>query len=102
MKLVQMTSQLARRFGDEKAIRMIKDAGFDGFDFTMDASDKIIYADGNGYIDYVKNLKKISKSRHREQIKGLLISYGEIGSRTAANLYEILTIFFTAIFTLLL
>lgn len=55
-----MTGQLAKRFGDEKAIRMIKEAGFDGFDFTMSSSDKIIYADGNDYIDYVKNLKKLA------------------------------------------
>lgn len=32
MKLVMLTEELARRFGDKKAIEMIKSAGFDGYD----------------------------------------------------------------------
>lgn len=31
MKLVMLTEELARRFGDKKAIEMIKSAGFDGY-----------------------------------------------------------------------
>ncbi|MBR7111059.1 MAG: sugar phosphate isomerase/epimerase [Clostridia bacterium] len=61
MKLVQMTSSLAVRFGDETAIRMIKDAGFDGFDFSMTNFNKeVLFGEGDGYIEYVKNLKKVS------------------------------------------
>ncbi len=60
MKLVTMTSQLSKRFGDEKAIRMIKEAGFDGFDFTMSDCNYNLLFNNDNYIEYVKNLKKVS------------------------------------------
>lgn len=59
MKLVELTSGLGRRFGDEKAIRMIKEAGFDGFDLSMfDYNKEYLFTDK--YVDYVKNLKKVA------------------------------------------
>jgi hypothetical protein len=42
MKLVQLTSALSKRFGDEKAIRMIKEAGFDGLKKFLRLSRKIL------------------------------------------------------------
>lgn len=58
MKLVQLTSLLSKRFGDEQAIRMIKDAGFDGYDFSMFSNGAYLFSDG--YADYVKNLRRVS------------------------------------------
>jgi len=59
MKLVEMTSTCSQRFGDEKAIRMIKEAGFDGFDLSMiNANDKFLF--GDNYKEYVENLKRVS------------------------------------------
>ena len=58
MKLVQLTSELSRRFGDERAIRMIKDAGFDGFDLTMRSIDGDLFRDG--YEEKAKRLKALS------------------------------------------
>lgn len=58
MELVEMTSACSKRFGDEKALQLIKDAGFDGFDYTMDAAYDILFNDG--YIEHVKKIKKLS------------------------------------------
>ena len=58
MKLVQLTSLLSKRFGDEQAIRMIKDAGFDGYDFSMFSNGAYLFSDG--YAAYVKNLRRVS------------------------------------------
>ena len=58
MKLVQLTNLLSKRFGDERAIRMIKDAGFDGYDFSMFSNGDHLFSDG--YADYVKNLRRVS------------------------------------------
>ncbi len=60
MKLVQMTGQLSKRFGDEKAIRMIKEAGFDGYDLSMTNYNYDLLFNNDNYVEYVKNLKKVS------------------------------------------
>lgn len=56
MKLVTMTSELAKRFGIKKALQMIKEAGFDGYDFTM-TSEKDQNLFGDNYQEYVKEIK---------------------------------------------
>ena len=35
MKVVMLTNKLSRRFGDAKALELIKNAGFDGYDYSM-------------------------------------------------------------------
>ena len=59
MKLVTMTSACAKRFGDEQAIKMIKDAGFDGYDFSMFDHNKK-YWDSDGWKEYAENLKRVA------------------------------------------
>lgn len=60
MKLVQMTGQLSKRFGDEKAIRMIKEAGFDGYDLSMTGYNHDLLFNNDNYVEYVKNLRKVA------------------------------------------
>lgn len=60
MKLVTMTSELCKRFGDEVALRMIKEAGFDGYDFSMFDYNYDKLFNNDNYLEYVKNLRKIS------------------------------------------
>lgn len=54
MKLVQMTGACGKRFGDDIAIKMIKEAGFDGYDFSMTDDNKNI-----GILMVGKNMPKI-------------------------------------------
>ena len=58
MKLVMLTSDISRRFGDKKALEYIKNAGFDGYDYTMDGVNpqKNIFENDN-YIAYAKELR---------------------------------------------
>ncbi|MBQ3046857.1 MAG: sugar phosphate isomerase/epimerase [Clostridia bacterium] len=61
MKLVMLTSELSRRFGDKKALELIKDAGFDGYDYSMfdNVNDSIFNNDN--YVEYAKNLRELSE-----------------------------------------
>ena len=56
MKLVTMTSTCAKRFGDEQAVKMIKDAGFDGFDFSMFEHNQQFW-DSDDWQKYAENLR---------------------------------------------
>lgn len=60
MKLVTMTSQLSKRFGDEKAILMIKEAGFDGYDYSMSDNFFDKFNKNEDYIEYAKNIRKFA------------------------------------------
>ncbi len=57
MKLVTMTSACAKRFGDEQAIKMIKDAGFDGYDFSMFEHNQQFW-DSDNWQKYAENLRR--------------------------------------------
>ncbi len=56
MKLVTMTENLSKRFGIFKALDMIKEAGFDGYDFSM-TSEKDPNLFGDDYATYVQSIK---------------------------------------------
>ena len=61
MKLSTTTGVLARKFGDEEAIKMIAKAGFDAYDLAMyhiQLTDNP-FSDSE-YMDYIKNLKKVA------------------------------------------
>lgn len=62
MKLVTMTGELARRFGDKKAIEMIKAAGFDGYDYTMMGGDDDWRKElkGDDALEHVRALREFS------------------------------------------
>ena len=63
MKLVTQTEVLAERLGDEKAIRLICESGFDGIDFSMfrmSEDDDLLNA--SGYKNLVREIKKIAES----------------------------------------
>lgn len=65
MKLVTQTDVTAERFGDEKAVRMICESGFDGIDysmFVMNDSDVDSVLNTDGYLAHVKNLRAIAES----------------------------------------
>ena len=61
MKLVTMTNLLAKRFGIEKALEMIKTAGFDGYDCSIfeDVWDSIW--NEKNWLAYTKNIAKKAK-----------------------------------------
>lgn len=63
MKLVQLTAPLREKFGDRGAIRMIRDAGYDGYDFSMfhlvQATDGI---GGENPLGYAKELRAYADS----------------------------------------
>ena len=59
MKLVTMTKVCSDRFGDIQAIKMIKDAGFDGYDFSMFEHNQQFW-DSDGWKEYVENLKSMA------------------------------------------
>ena len=61
MKLVTNTGSLAARFGHLDAIDMIKNAGFDGFDISMDPASNPIFTDD--YLAYAKAVKKRADER---------------------------------------
>ena len=55
-----LTSELSKRFGDKKALEYIKNAGFDGYDYSMfDHVNEYIFNNDN-YLDYAKELRKVS------------------------------------------
>ncbi len=61
MKLVQLTDSVAIRMGDEAAVRMICESGFDGIDYSMFfMSDDDNVLEREGFKKYVKNLRNIA------------------------------------------
>jgi len=60
MKLVTQTSELSRRFGDFTAIKMIKGAGFDGYDFSMTANNYDVLFNDDAFIEYVDKLREFA------------------------------------------
>ena len=75
MKLVMLTSELSKRFGDKKSLEYIKNAGFDGFDYSMwgNDADKIFITNdiclksmlceygGNGFLHILNNIVPMLK-----------------------------------------
>ncbi len=57
MKIVMMSGELEKRFGIERALEMIKEAGFDGYDYTMSGSEWQILKSEN----YEEHLLKIKR-----------------------------------------
>ncbi len=63
MKLVTQTEVLSDRFGDEKAVRIICESGFDGIDFSMfDLDEEDCILNGSGYKNHLYNIKNIAES----------------------------------------
>ena len=60
MKLVMLTEELARRFGDKKAIEMIKAAGFDGYDYTMAEYNHDLLFNNDNYLEYAKEIRRMA------------------------------------------
>lgn len=62
MKIVERTGVYRNRFGDFKALEIIKKAGFDGYDFSMTGPDDNWHLPLNepNYIEYAKEIKKFS------------------------------------------
>ncbi|MDD7193531.1 MAG: sugar phosphate isomerase/epimerase [Clostridiaceae bacterium] len=62
MKLVNQTDALSLRFGDEAAVRILCESGFDGIDYSMfrmkNNSDDIL--NSAGYKEYVLELRRIA------------------------------------------
>ncbi len=59
MKLVTNTGLLGKRWNDFKAVRMITEAGFDAFDFSMDDKEHAIR--GDDYLDHAKKVRYVAK-----------------------------------------
>ncbi len=63
MKLVQLTGSLRNRFGDRAAIRMVHEAGYDGYDFSMfDLPRDTNGIGGDGWLSYTKELRVYADS----------------------------------------
>lgn len=63
MKLVTQTEVLSARSGDEKAVRIICESGFDGIDYSMfRMSDDDDLLNTPSYKEHIKEIKKIAES----------------------------------------
>lgn len=60
MKLVTLTSELSKRLDDKQAIKLIKLAGFDGYDFSMFGHNYDVLFNNKNYIEYAKELRNLS------------------------------------------
>ena len=63
MLLTTNTVPLATRFGDEKAIQMIADAGFDGIDYSVTNLKDFPSAFSGNHIEYAKKLRKFADEK---------------------------------------
>ena len=61
MKLVQLTGETSKRFGDFKALEMIKRAGFDGYDYSMFNDNAVKMLSDNGYKEYFHSVRKCAE-----------------------------------------
>ena len=63
MKLVNQTEQISKRMGDEAAVRIICESGFDGLDYSMFCmSDDNCILNTSAYKKHVEGLKKLAAS----------------------------------------
>ncbi len=63
MKLVTQTEVLSARLGDEKAVRIICESGFEGIDYSMfRMSDDNDLLNTSAYKEHIKEIKKIAES----------------------------------------
>lgn len=64
MKIVERTGLYRNRYGDFKALDLIKQAGFDGFDYSMTGPDDDWYEPlkGDDYLEYAKKVKDYADS----------------------------------------
>ncbi|MBQ2847160.1 MAG: sugar phosphate isomerase/epimerase [Clostridia bacterium] len=63
MKLVTQTEILSERFGDEAAVKIICESGFDGIDYSMFCmSDDNDFLNTPSYKNHVKEIRKIAES----------------------------------------
>ena len=63
MKLVQLTGPLRKRFGDREAIRLIREAGYDGYDYSMfHMANTAEDIGGGGGLAYAKELRAYDDS----------------------------------------
>lgn len=60
MKIVQLTGELGERFGEIKALDMIKAANFDGYDYSMFTKNVVNVLSGENYLEYFENIKNYS------------------------------------------
>ncbi len=58
MKLSMCTAKLSDRFSDKEAIKLLHDAGFDAFDFTMILGVHTKEQPNNGHLAYADELKR--------------------------------------------
>jgi sugar phosphate isomerase/epimerase len=58
MKLSIDSFEMCERYGDFKAVEMIKEAGFDALDYTFCCRGEDLEIFGNNYIEYAKKLRK--------------------------------------------
>lgn len=59
MQLVTMTSECSKRFGDAQAIKIIKEAGFDGYDFSMFEHNQRFW-DSDEWEKYSEKLRQVA------------------------------------------
>ena len=64
MILSTTTGEMARRLGDDEAIRIIAQAGFDAFDYSLFAYDDESPVYGDDYKQYVARLSDMAKKYH--------------------------------------
>ena len=63
MKLVNQAEQISKRIGDEAAVRIICESGFDGLDYSMFCmSDDDCILNTSAYKKHVEELKKLAAS----------------------------------------
>lgn len=63
MKLVTQTEVLAERLGDETAVKIICESGFDGIDYSMFCmKDDDDFLNTSSYKEHIKELKKLAES----------------------------------------
>jgi len=81
MRIVMHTSYLEKKFGIEKAIDIIADAGFDGLDYSDFISDESL-SKRDDYIEKAKEIRQKAESRglkicqtHGPMVTGLLKNY---------------------------
>lgn len=62
MRVATQTEELGRLFGEEKAVRIIAETGFDAIDFSMFKTDEeVAPVFGNDYENYANHLKHVAK-----------------------------------------
>lgn len=61
MRVATQTSELSRMFGDEKAVRLLAEIGFDAIDFSMfETEEEVAPVFGRDYENYARHLKHVA------------------------------------------